>query len=117
MMKATTVAQKYFYKQLFNISDQDPDPDSEAAAPTSRPTANQSAPQQSAPKSPSKSQLTRIDNLVKKIAKLGGKSEDEMLQWALKRNSVASVGELNSQTAAKVVNTLDAGIRAAEQRE
>jgi hypothetical protein len=117
MMKATTVAQKYFYKQLFNISDQDPDPDSEAAAPTSRPTTNQSASQQSAPKSPSKSQLTRIDNLVKKIAKLGGKSEDEMLQWALKRNSVASVGELTSQTAAKVVNTLDAGIRAAEQRE
>lgn len=117
MMKATTVAQKYFYKQLFNISDQDPDPDSEAAAPTSRPTANQSAPQQSAPKSPSKSQLTRIDNLVKKIAKLGGKPEDEMLQWALKYNSVASVGELTSQTAAKVVNTLDAGIRATEQRE
>lgn len=27
MMKATTAAQKYFYKQLFNITDTEPDPD------------------------------------------------------------------------------------------
>jgi hypothetical protein len=33
MMKATTASQKYFYKQLFNISDRDTDPDSDDSQP------------------------------------------------------------------------------------
>lgn len=33
MMKATTASQKYFYKQLFNISDREADPDSDDSQP------------------------------------------------------------------------------------
>jgi hypothetical protein len=117
MMKATTVAQKYFYKQLFNISDQDPDPDSETATPASKATNNQSSPQQSVPKPPSKSQLTRIDNLAKKLGKIGGKGADEMLQWALAREQVSGLNELTSQTAARVANYLNAAVNKATSKK
>lgn len=61
MMKATTASQKYFYKQLFNISDRDTDPDGDDSQPAGgfrsdqqqqtqyRPAPQQQPPAQQAP--------------------------------------------------------------------
>lgn len=75
MAKACTSAQKYFYKQLFNITDKDEDPDAD----NSRPDGGYKAPEP--PKTATtKGLLNTINNLAATIAKNHGKTQDQIIR-------------------------------------
>ncbi|NVO88917.1 ERF family protein [Lactobacillus rhamnosus] len=61
-VKAETTAQKYFYKQLFNITDSDPDPDSEAQPSYQRQSTKQS------PRRMGSQTQRQVNNLQQQIA-------------------------------------------------
>lgn len=74
MAKACTTAQKYFYKQLFNITDKEEDPDSD----NSKPDGGYKA-QEKTEAATSKGLLNTINNLAATIAKSYGKTVDQVI--------------------------------------
>lgn len=89
MAKACTSAQKYFYKQLFNISDQEPDPDADNSKPDGGFTQQKNQQQQNNPQS------------TNAPAKRAGKSAREAKIKAILEQSKLLKKVVNNDLAAK----------------
>lgn len=87
MAKACTSAQKYFYKQLFNITDKDEDPDgddskSSTGAPTRRKQSrgNSNGVKQTQPQLPTTNQQSQLKNLYEAMSGVTGQNQDVISQ-------------------------------------
>lgn len=98
MAKACTSAQKYFYKQLFNITDRDEDPDSDNSAPDGGYQASQKT------RHITSDELIVLEQLVRDYAKQLGLEDAKAWAWILgkTKSSTANVKDLSSQEAGQV---------------
>lgn len=98
MAKACTSAQKYFYKQLFNITDRDEDPDSDNSAPDGG--------YQSKPKTQriTAGELTVLEQLVKDYSTQLGLEYEKTWAWILGKikSKTANLKDLTSTEAGQV---------------
>lgn len=88
--KACTSAQKYFYKQLFNITDKDEDPDGD--------DSSNSGPLMSTPQ-----QQTTLDSLFKSMAEVAGAAPEAVRNGYLEKASVKSAADLTHEGANKLI--------------
>lgn len=98
MAKACTSAQKYFYKQLFNITDRDEDPDSDNSAPDGGYQTSQKT------RHITSNELIVLEQLVSDYAKQLGLEDAKAWAWVLGRtkSSTANVKDLSPQEAGQV---------------
>lgn len=93
MAKACTSSQKYFYKQLFNITDKDEDPDSDDSASSKGPAV----------KPATKQQQKTLISLFKAMTKTTGVAEDTVQSGYLKKAHVTELNELNHESAKQLI--------------
>lgn len=96
--KACTSAQKYFYKQLFNITDRDEDPDSDNSAPD----GGYQAPQRS--QHITSNELAVLEQLVSDYAKQLGLEDAKVWAWIIghTKSHTATPKDLSPQEAGQV---------------
>ena len=101
MAKACTSAQKYFYKQLFNITDKEEDPDADNSDTT---FVKQSKPRtQSTPAPINAKQKASLDELFDSMAQITSKPIIEVKQGYLSLVGADSVDALNNHVANKLI--------------
>ena len=98
IQKACTSAQKYFYKQLFNITDQDEDPDGDNSEPMAKkPTFNGAT-------------LKQIEMINVGLAQMNESKPgtgDSARGYFLKMYHVGSVNELSTEQASSFIKTVN----------
>lgn len=105
MAKACTSAQKYFYKQLFNITDKDEDPDADDSNPGGGLGGRQSAPasQPNAPSPATDKQKDTLKRMFKAIAEEANVDLNTVADSYLKMAKANSLDQLTHDWANELV--------------